>query len=63
MNVMGQDGWEKAQKITTFNDNLYLTDTSLGEIYRHKPGVNGFSQKVEVGDKSFTGIIDIGVDG
>ncbi len=63
VNVMGQDGWEKAQKITTFNDNLYLTDTSLGEIYRHKPGVNGFSQKVEVGDKSFTGIIDIGVDG
>lgn len=63
VNVMGQDGWEKANKINTFNDYLYLIDTAKGEIYRHKPWVNGFSQKTEVGDTAFSGVIDVWVDG
>lgn len=63
VNVMGQDGWEKAMKMWTFNDYLYLIDTSIGEIYRHKPGVNGFSQKTEVGNSAFSGMIDVWIDG
>jgi hypothetical protein len=62
-NVTGQNGWEDAGKIRTFNNNLYLIDQNIGQIYRHKPGVNGFSQKSEVLPVTLSGILDVGIDG
>lgn len=63
VNVTGQDSWEKASKIATFNNNVYLIDNVWGQIFKHKPGVNGFSQKTEVLTNTLSGIVDIGIDG
>ncbi|MDD2693979.1 MAG: hypothetical protein PHY14_03530 [Candidatus Gracilibacteria bacterium] len=62
-NVTGQDSWENASGIQTFNNNIYLTNNSGGQIYKHKPGTNGFSQKIEVLPSTLSGILDIGIDG
>lgn len=63
VNVTGQDSWENASRIQTFNNNIYLIDKIWGQIYKHKPGVNGFSQKIEVLPNTLSGMLDIGIDG
>lgn len=63
VNVTGQDSWENASRIQTFNNNIYLIDKAWGQIYKHKPGVNGFSQKIEVLPNTLSGMLDIGIDG
>ena len=62
-NVTGQESWENASRIKTFNNNIYLIDTAWWQVYRHKPGVNGFSQKSGILSTSLSGILDIGIDG
>ncbi|MBC7504096.1 hypothetical protein H7169_03920 [Candidatus Gracilibacteria bacterium] len=63
INVTGQNGWEDALSIKTFNGNIYLLETSKNQIQRHKPGVNGFSQKSSLLSKIQPGIFDISIDG
>ncbi|MBP9812466.1 hypothetical protein KBC86_03725, partial [Candidatus Gracilibacteria bacterium] len=63
INVTGQEGWENADGIATFNGNLYLWNKGEGQIYKHRPGINGFSQKSGVLGTPSSGIIDIGIDG
>ncbi len=63
VNVTGQDTWENATKLRSFNNNIYLIDELWGQIFKHKPGLNGFSQKSEVLPKSLSGILDVGIDG
>ncbi len=62
-NVTGQNSWENASKIKIFNNNLYLIDSPTWQIYKHKPGINGFSQKIPVLPTTLSGILDIGIDG
>lgn len=61
--VTGQDGWENWEKIDIFNGNIYITDSRLGQIFKHKPWVNGYSQKNEVLSETTPGIREIGIDG
>jgi hypothetical protein len=64
INVTGQPGgWEDALSLKTFNGNIYLLDSSKNQIQRHKPGVNGFSQKSGLLPKVAPGIFDMSVDG
>ncbi|GAB0174796.1 MAG: hypothetical protein HHAS10_06750 [Candidatus Altimarinota bacterium] len=63
INVTGQEGWENADGIATFNGNLYLWNKNEGQIYKHRPGINGFSQKSSVLPSPSEGIIDIAIDG
>ncbi len=63
MNVTGQNSWEDALTIKTFNGNIYLLDTTKEQIQRHKPGLNGFSQKAGLLGKSQPGIFDMSIDG
>ena len=63
VNVTGQESWENASRIKTFNNNIYLIDTAWWQLYKHKPGVNGFSQKSGILAMSLSGIVDIGIDG
>ena len=63
VNVTGQDSWEGSTKLRSFNNNIYLIDALWGQIYKHKPGLNGFSQKSEVLPKSLSGMLDVGIDG
>jgi len=63
VNVSGQESWEKSDGIDTFNGNLYLWNKAEGQIYRHKPGLNGFSQQSPVLASPMPGIVDIGIDG
>lgn len=62
VNVAGQN-WEKADGIATFNGNIYLWQKDLGQIYKYRPGQNGFSTKANVLSNSTPGILDIGIDG
>jgi hypothetical protein len=61
--VTGQNGWENSKNIKTFNGNIYLLWKDVGQIYKHKPGINGFSAKSESLTKTQSGIVDIGIDG
>ncbi len=63
VNVTGQESWENANMIDTFNGNIYLTDVKEGQVYKHKPGINGFSQKTPVLATPIAGIKEIGIDG
>lgn len=65
-NVEGQKIWEKAKQIRTFNGNLYLLSEDGNAIYKHKPGVNGFSAKSTTIDNQSDKkkpVIDFGIDG
>lgn len=62
-NVTGQATWEDAINIKTFNGNIYLLESSKDQIQKHKPGVNGFSQKSGLLKKSQPGIFDLSIDG
>lgn len=63
VNVTGQNSWEDALSIKTFNGNIYLLDATRNQIERHKPGVNWFSQKSGLMDKVQSGIFDLSIDG
>lgn len=63
VNVTGQNSWEDALSIKTFNGNIYLLDANKEQIQRHKPGVNGFSQKASLLGKAQPGIFDMSIDG
>lgn len=63
VNVTGQNSWEDALSIKTFNGNIYLLGTAKNQVERHKPGVNGFSQKSGLLEKVQPGIFDLSIDG
>jgi hypothetical protein len=63
VNVTGQNSWEDALSIKTFNGNIYLLDAARNQIERHKPGINGFSQKSGLMEKLQPGIFDLSIDG
>ena len=48
VNVEGQKTWENGKAIKFFNSNLYILAEDGKQIYKHKPGINGFSSKTEV---------------
>ncbi|MDD2565265.1 MAG: hypothetical protein PHZ26_01110 [Candidatus Gracilibacteria bacterium] len=66
INVGGQQTWENSIGIKTFNSNLYLLSDKKNQIYRHKPGVNGFSAKSPlIDDKDTKNLLmyDFAIDG
>jgi len=66
VNVEGQQTWESATALRTFNGNLYLLATGNRQIYKHKPGVSGFATKGSIipdKDKTANAIVDFGLDG
>lgn len=63
VNVTGQNSWEDALSIKTFNGNIYLLEASKNQIQRHKPGLNGFSQKSGLMEKVQPWIFDMSIDG
>lgn len=62
INVTWQEWWETADGIATFNGNLYLWDKNEWQIYKHRPGINGFSQKSWVLGVPTPWILDIWID-
>ncbi|MDP2104053.1 MAG: hypothetical protein Q8K26_03975, partial [Candidatus Gracilibacteria bacterium] len=66
VNVEGQKTWEKGKEIRFFNSNLYVLSEDGQQIYKHKPGVNGFASRSDVLDTKDTkghNIISFGIDG
>ncbi|MDD5376913.1 MAG: hypothetical protein PHH16_02225 [Candidatus Gracilibacteria bacterium] len=66
VNVEGQKTWEKGKTIKFYNSNLYVLAEDGKQIYKHKPGVNGFGSKTEVLDPADTKnhtILTFGIDG
>lgn len=63
INVTWQNSWEDALSIKTFNGNIYLLESSKNQVQRHKPGINGFSQKSGLLGKAQPWIFDISIDG
>ncbi len=63
INVTGQSTWEDALSIKTFNGNIYLLETSKEQVQRHKPWVNGFSQKSSILKSTQAWIFDLSIDG
>lgn len=61
--VTGQDWWEEGDMINNFNGNLYITKSSDGQIYKHKPGINGYSQRAAVLPEVKPNIREVGIDG
>lgn len=62
VNVIGQPSWEDALAIRTYNGNIYLLDTTKSQIQRHRPGVNGFSQKSSILTKEIPGIFNFSLN-
>ena len=66
VNVEGQKTWEKGKAVKFFNSNLYILSEDGKQIYKHKPGINGFASKTEVLDpadmKNHT-VLTFGIDG
>ncbi len=60
--VTGQDGWQKSDMLKSFNGNIYLASAASGQIYKHKPGINGFSAKAEIIYGQTAPIRDFGID-
>lgn len=66
VNVEGQKTWEAAKNVKTFNGNLYLLASQGNQIFKHKPGVNGFSARSGVlneADMKQSTILDFAIDG
>lgn len=62
--VTGQNGWEGWNIMKSFNGNLYVWQSGTGNIYKHKPGINGFSaQTVVIAWQTNPSIREIGIDG
>lgn len=62
----GQKTWENGSTIKLFNSNLYLLSEDGKQIYKHRPGVNGFASKSEVinvADMKGHSILTFGIDG
>jgi hypothetical protein len=67
VNVSGQQVWQKADIMHTYNSNLYLlSSTASGsDIARHRPGVNGFSagSSILADNEARTALFDFVIDG
>jgi hypothetical protein len=66
VNVEGQKTWETAANIKAFNGNLYLLAPQGNQIFKHKPGVNGFSARsgmLEESEMKNVNILDFAIDG
>lgn len=66
VSVEGQKTWEKGRAIKFFNSNLYILAEDGKQLYKHKPGVNGFASKTEVFEPADTKnhtILTFGIDG
>ncbi len=63
ISVSGQEWWENADGISTFNGNIYLWNRLEWQIYKHRPWINGFSTKAPVLPNPSSGIADVGIDG
>jgi hypothetical protein len=62
--VNGQESWKASTKVRAYNSNLYLIGSSKNEIFRHRPGTNGFGPEASIlSGYSGSDIIDIGIDG
>jgi hypothetical protein len=64
--VEWQKTWEKGKVIKFFNSNLYILAEDGKQLYKHKPGINGFASKTEVfapADIKNTNILTFGIDG
>lgn len=61
--VTGQSTWEDALNIKTFNGNIYLLESTKDQIQRHKPWINGFSQKSGLLKQNKSWIFDLSIDG
>ncbi len=61
--VTGQEGWENAKTIKSFNWNIYLLSSDGKTLYKHKPGVNGFSNKSIVFENTASWMIEVAIDG
>jgi hypothetical protein len=62
VNVTGQEWWENADGISTFNNNIYLWNSIEGSVYKHKPWLNWFSSKSPVLANPSPWIVDVGID-
>ena len=66
VSVEGQKTWEKGKAIKFFNSNLYVLSEDGKQLYKHKPGVNGFASKSEVfqaADTKNHNILAFAIDG
>lgn len=61
--VTGENGWEASSGIKVFNNNVYLLSADGRNIYRYRPGLNGFSPKTTLIENMKTPAYDIGIDG
>jgi len=61
--VTGQEGWESAKNIKSFNGNIYLLSNDGKTLYKHKPGVNGFSNKSIVLENTDSWMVEVAIDG
>jgi hypothetical protein len=61
--VTGDNWWEPAQSIKVFNNNVYLLSADGKNIYRYRPGLNGFSPKTTLIENLKVPAYDIWIDG
>ncbi len=65
VNVEGQTTWEASTSIKAFIGNIYLLSEDGTQIFKHRPGVVGFSAKMPMIEGSLMGksLLDFTIDG
>jgi hypothetical protein len=66
--IGGQDKWQQAQLLMGYGGNLYVVDSKGNQIWRYRPGANGYEDEPEAyfasgSPTDLTGVQAIAIDG
>ncbi len=67
INVIGQTTWQWSSYIETYNNNIYMSNTSQNQVYKHAPSSGSYTSWVpylnDNDSKNLTKIVSIWIDG
>ncbi|MGE4444170.1 MAG: hypothetical protein AB7E37_04225 [Candidatus Altimarinota bacterium] len=67
INVVGQTTWQGSPFIETYNNNIYMTNSSQNQVFRHSPSSGSYTSGVpylnDEDSKNLTKIVSVGIDG
>lgn len=67
INVVGQTTWQWSPFVETYNNNIYMVNSSQSQVYRHSPSSGSYTSWVSYltndDSKNLTKIVSIWIDG
>lgn len=67
INVVGQTTWQWSPFIETYNNNIYMTNASQNQVFRHSPSSGSYTSGVpylnDEDSKNLTKVVSVWIDG